>query len=85
MANVNIYDPGWIFFFIFFLTINFFLIWHHYMYHNTTGSVVKYVQQTLNKFKGAPDIARKYIQTPYGAGSNGRRGTKLEDQSPFVK
>ena len=80
MANVNIYDPGWIFFFIFFLTINFFLIWHHYMYHNTTGSVVKYVQQNLyNKFKRTQEIARKYIQTPYGA------GTKLEDQAPFVK
>ena len=72
---VNIYDPGWIFFFIFFIVFNMFLLYHVFKYHSTTGSVVKYVQQKLYTFRRGPDVARKYSQTPASGGV-------LADESP---
>ena len=76
MANtVNIYDPGWIFFFVFFLVLNFFLAYHHYKYHKTTGSVVKYVQQKIN-FRKTQEVAKDYKQTAPGMIG------KLSDRAP---
>ena len=65
MTNtVNIYDPGWIFFFSFFLILNLFFAYHHYTYHKTTGSVTKYVQQNVYKFqKAGSDTWRSMADT----------------------
>ena len=59
MTNtVNIYDPGWIFFFSFFLILNLFFLYHHIRNHQTKGSVIKYVQQNIPKFQKAKEVWR---------------------------
>ena len=37
--NVNIYSPGWIFFFVFFLVLNIYVIIHHNFHNKITQRV----------------------------------------------
>ena len=37
--NVNIYSPGWIFFFVFFLVLNIYIIIHHNFHNKITQRV----------------------------------------------
>ena len=88
MATVNIYDPGWIFFFIFFLVFNIFLLLHHMTHYNTTKNVVKFVKkQNLSDYRESSSSVRG-IKDSGGLISGGKfksgGGVNLEDMNPVI-
>lgn len=63
--NVNIYNPFWTFFFIFFLIYNIFLIVHHFSFNASQKSVVPFKpQQETIPLKYIRPVATKNSQLP---------------------
>ena len=65
--NVNIYSPGWIFFFVFFLVLNIYIIIHH-NFHNKITQRVKAQKPTGQLKTGKQELKSQedYIGTGEG-------------------
>ena len=82
--NVNIYSPGWIFFLIFFLVFNIYVLVHH-TYHNNVRKSFKpqppvkgkqvSVEGPITSVKGYEDTGQQVIE-----GAEGVQTSFLADQ-----
>ena len=75
--NVNIYSPGWIFFFIFFLVFNMYVAYHHTSHKSITRRIdpQPVLRENFRDPEGSVDSDKKWGET---IGDN----TNIADMQP---